>query len=393
LGSAEQSVHHILALIERHERWRIAACVNLLASENLTSPAVRATLASDFGHRYTARDGFYMGTRYIDEVEAVATELAQRVFRAKFADVRPLSGHLCNLIVAVQYAHGAMISVDPDDGGYPGASHAGLGRLLGLRNLYFPYDSERLNIDTDRAKTLLLGERPSLALFGASFFAFPHPLLSLKEASGAAVRVYDGSHVLGLIAGGQFQDPLREGCDILIGSTHKSFFGPQGGLILTNDRTVSSEVAGAIYPGLVDNAHWNRIAALAVALAEMKQFGRKYAQQVTRNARQLALCLWDAGVPVRGARLGFTESHQVIVDYGIHNRARAKQLEAAGIICDCGIRLGTSEVTRRGMREEEMRRIGQAIAEVWRGRVPPRTVKVEARRLAREFSSPAYTFT
>ncbi len=125
----------------------------------------------------------------------------------------------------------------------------------------------------------------------------------------ARVLVFDGSHVLGLIAGNHFQDPLREGAQVLLGSTHKSFFGPQGGIILA-DKEHDEVMKAKIYPRFVDNAHWNRIATLTLTLAETREFGREYAEQVIRNAKALGKSLHDYDFPVKCSHLGFTQSHQ-----------------------------------------------------------------------------------
>ena len=115
-------------LCKQHEDWRAKKCINLIPSENIMSRKAKALLSSDFVHRYTSREKYYMGTRFIDEVEHLTTELAKRVFKAKFADVRPISGHLCDMAICLMYAKRGdkMLSVSPSDGGYPGFSESGL---------------------------------------------------------------------------------------------------------------------------------------------------------------------------------------------------------------------------------------------------------------------------
>jgi glycine hydroxymethyltransferase len=204
---------------------------------------------------------------------------------------------------------------------------------------------------------------------------------------------YDGSHVLGLIAGGEFQDPLREGASMLFGSTHKSFFGPQGGIILA-DKEHGEVIRRSIFPAFVDNAHWNRIAALALALAEMKEFGREYARQVVKNAQALARNLSEYGFPVACSSLGFTKSHQVYLDYGSFGGGTkiARKLEKANIITDCGIRLGTSEMTRRGMKQPEMRKIAEFITRVVKDGEQPAKIKSEVMQFVGEFQEIKYCF-
>jgi len=317
-------IDEILSLVEKHEQWRGKECLNLIPSENVMSPAVRSLLASELGHRYTARDRFYMGTRFMDEIEQCGEKLAKEVFGAETADLRALSGHIADMIFLASFTKpgDVLMCVSPEDGGYPGLWDDGLAGLLGLKAVPFPFSRENMKIDAEKAKEAIERFKPKVLVFGASLILFPHPVRELAETAHecGVIVGFDGSHVLGLIAGKHFQDPLREGANALFGSTHKSFFGPQGGIFLA-DKEHGETVKARIYPRFVDNAHWNRIAALTLALAEMQRFGRDYAGQVVRNAKALAKALHDYGFPVKCSRLGFTESHQVIMDFGTMNGA------------------------------------------------------------------------
>jgi len=396
-GMFEALISEILSLVKEHEEWRGKACLNLIPSENVMSPAVRGLLSSELGHRYTARDRFYMGTRFLDKIEEYGEELAKEVFGAETADLRPLSGHIADLIFLACFTRpgDALACVSPFDGGYPGMWNEGLAGLLGLSTVPLPFSRETMNINVEEAKESIRRFRPKIVIFGASLITFPHPVRELAETArevGAHVG-YDGSHVLGLIAGKQFQDPLREGAQVMVGSTHKSFFGPQGGIILA-DREHGEAMRAKIYPRFVDNAHWNRIAALTLALAEMKSFGRAYAEQVIQNSRALAKALYDYGFPVKCPNLGFTQSHQVILDYGGAEQGRkiAERLQKANIIVDCAIRIGTCEVTRRGMREAEMLKIAEMIKRAAMDMENPETIRREVAKLCSEFSSVKYCF-
>jgi glycine hydroxymethyltransferase len=348
------------------------------------------------GHRYRADDRFYKGTRYMDELEAIGEKLACEVFGADWATLRPLSGHVADMIMVSTLTKpgGSVLTVNPADGGYPGLSdQAGYPTFINVRNLYFPFDSERMNIDVDKAKGLIEDEKPSLVVFGQSFFLFPHPV---KDLHGACTSVgsrvaFDGSHVLGLIAGGEFQKPLEEGAELLLGSTHKSLFGPQGGIIV-GKRGAESEVKGRQFPGLVDNAHWNRVAALIWALDEARRVGGKYAAQVIANSKALAKSLHEGGVPVKCSDYGFTESHQVFLDIQDTKQIEnfAQRLEDANIIVDHGIRIGTCEATRRGMKPKDIERVAELIVRVYKGEDPAR-VRREAVKLRRQFNRILYT--
>jgi glycine hydroxymethyltransferase len=390
-------ISEILALVEKHEKWRGKECLNLIPSENVMSPAVRGLLGSELGHRYTARDRFYMGTSFMDEIEQFGEDLAKDVFGAETADLRPLSGHVADMIFVACFSKPSdvLMCVSPDDGGYPGLWADGLAGLLGLRAVPLPFLKENMNVDVGKAEETIRRFKPKILIFGASLITFPHPvreLARIARENGACVG-FDGSHVLGLIAGKHFQDPLREGAHALFGSTHKSFFGPQGGIILADEE--HGEVMKAkIYLRFVDNAHWNRIAALTLALAEMKEFGKEYAEQVIRNAKALAKNLHSYGLPVKCPHLGFTESHQVILDFGNYERGRevAQKLQRANIIVDCVIRLGTCEVTRRGMKEGEMAKIAELIKKTVLDGENPETIKRKVTRLCSGFQDIQYCF-
>jgi glycine hydroxymethyltransferase len=338
-----------------------------------------------------------MGTRFMDEIEEFGEELARDVFGAETADLRPLSGHVADMIFVACFSKpsDALMCVSPDDGGYPGLWDNGLAGLLGLKAVPLPFLKESMNIDVGKAEETIKRFKPKILIFGASLITFPHPvkeLASVARENGAFVG-FDGSHVLGLIAGKHFQDPLREGAHALFGSTHKSFFGPQGGIILA-DKEHGEVIKAKIYPGFVDNAHWNRIAALTLALAEMKEFGKEYAEQVIRNAKALAKNLHSYGLPVKCPHLGFTESHQLILDFGGYERGReiAQKLQQANIIVDCVIRIGTCEITRRGMKEGEMAKIAELIKRTVLDGENPEKIKGEVTRLCSEFQDIQYCF-
>jgi len=387
----------ILNMVQNHEKWRVKQCLNLIPSENVMSPSARALLSCDLAHRYTARDRFYMGTRFTDQIEKYGEQLAKELFKAEIADLRPLSGHIADMIVLanVTKAGDTLICVSPDDGGYPGMWANALAGFLKLKVAAFPFSKKCWNIKVKEARQLIKKIKPKAVVFGGSLITFPQPVREIADIArenGAFVG-FDGSHVLGLVAGGKFQDPLREGAQLLFGSTHKSFFGPQGGIILGN-KDPGELLKERIYPSFVDNAHWNRIAALTLSLAEMKKFGKAYAAQIVKNSKTLAKCLHDYGFPVIAGHLGFTESHQVIMDYGSLQKATgiAKRLQKANIIVDCVIRVGTCEVTRRGMKEPEMSRIAELLKRTIIDKEKPVSVSKDVTRLSTEFQKVEYCF-
>ncbi len=245
-----------------------------------------------------------------------------------------------------------------------------------------------MNIIPSETRRFIERESPPLTIFGSSFIPFPYEIKSSMPVDYGGTVAYDGSHVLGLIAGGQFQSPLDEGGSVLMGSTHKTFFGPQGGLMLYNDEELFSKIESKVFPGIVDNIHLNRVASLCYAIIELLKFGREYATQVVRNSQALAKSLDDLGVPVKCKKVGYTKSHQVLLDYNEEKSVRvANLLEEMDIIVDTGIRVGTSEVTRRGMKENEMEIIAQIMADALVRIKEKEEVRERAQKLAQEFNN------
>jgi len=286
----------------------------------------------------------------------------------------------------------SILTVNPANGGYPGISDQGYPPFVNVRNLYFPFDSERMNIDVEKAKGLIEDEKPNLVVFGQSFFLFPHPVKDLVDScrSAGSHVAFDASHVMGLIAGGEFQKPLLEGADLVLGSTHKSFFGPQGGMMF-GTKTSQVTVRSRQFPGLVDNAHWNRVAALTWALDEFRRNGKKYALQVIANAKALGKALHEQGLPVKCAEYGFTESHQVHLDLAEDKvESFTTRLEDANIIVDKGVRFGTNELTRHGMKAREMEKIAEMIGRIYKGDDSAQ-VKRAATKLRKNFTTIQYT--
>ncbi|NMC06564.1 MAG: hypothetical protein GYA24_15210 [Candidatus Lokiarchaeota archaeon] len=354
-------------IIEAHERL-VKSCVRLLPSENILSDAARKALASDMEGRYHV--WFYGGKQHVMELVDHVTGLAKRVFKARHALVTPLSGNICDLSVLLAFTKpGDAVAMVSTSAGYP----LNLERL-GRRRVPLPFDEASFNIDLAASLDVIDQARPALVILGSSFMLHPIPgissIVDRVHAHGGRV-VYDGAHPFGLIAGNHFQDPLAEGVDVLIGSTHKSFPGPQGGIILTNSDVVDEEikvVAGADPDSgvvLVDNPHPGRIAALGIALEEMLDHGARYAGQVIRNARALQSALLASRLKdrVAGMAAGPTDSHQVFLrvadDEGM---AIMKALEARNVLVDAGVRLGAAEATRLGYVEADMARAGECIA-------------------------------
>ncbi len=379
----------VFSLIEQHDSW-MSKTINLIASENVSSPAVRSAIVCDFRDRYAEGwpgERVYAGCKYIDEVELICIDLAKKLFRAEFADVRPVSGVVANLMMytAMMEPLDRMMALSIAHGGHISHARKSLGGTAGavrghkVRNWVF--DEKEFNIDVDASikeirRLQEKGQEIRFLLFGGSVFPFPHPVKEFREiADEFGMHIgYDSAHVSGLIAAGRFQDPLREGADIMTASTHKTLPGPQHGIVLSKAEFADA-VKVAAFPGLLSNHHLHNVAGLAVALAEMIEFGKEYADQVIRNAKALAQALHERGWNVVAEHKGFTESHVVLVDVSEtpmkDGRTVEEHLERANIIINRnllpwdkkmgrdyrrpgGIRLGSSEMTRLGMKESEM---------------------------------------
>jgi len=414
-GEMARTVRSVRDLVRAHSS-RFERSIPLIASENLLSPYVKELLISDLHSRYAEGvpgDRYYEGNEQVDQVENLTLELARRLFRCSFADVRPISGTVANLAVLKALAEpGDLVGTSRlADGAHISSAAFGAFGLRGVKPVYYAWDAARMTIDVTRTREILRAVRPKLCLFGLSLFLFPMPIDELRptlEEIGA-LGWYDGAHVLGLIAGGAFQDPLREGCSVISASTHKTLPGPQHGILLAEspDEAVEQRLRAAAFPGVTSNHHLHAMAALAVSLAEHLEFGREYAARTVENARALAQALHDRGFDVLAADLGFTRSHTLAVRVVREGGGAdvARRLADAGIIANKnllpgdrspkqpgGVRLGTPEVTRLGMGPREMGEIAELFdALLHRGR-PIEEVRARAAELKRDFTAVRYCF-
>ena len=395
--NAKEIQDNILKLIKEHHEW-FNNSIPLIASENIPSPAVREAVASDFGNRYAEGwpgERVYAGCTFIDKVENICNDLARSVFKAEFADCRATSGVVANLAIYSAFSNpgDTMIASSIPTGGHIShgkKEHSGTAGLVhGLVIEHFPFSKENMTIDVELTKKKIdtmidEGKGPKIAMFGGSLFLFPHPVKELSEfLHDRNVYInYDGAHVAGLIAGGQFQDPLREGADSMTMSSHKTLWGPQGGIIVSVEK-YSDSIKKAIFPGNTSSHHLHHVAGKAVALAESLEFGEEYAKQVIKNAKMLAYSLANHGFNVLGEKRGYTESHQLAVDVSNYGDGGTieKDLEKCNIILNrqllpgdikegrnyfhpSGIRIGVPEVTRLGMKEDEMQEIATFIKKI-----------------------------
>jgi len=415
LGVREE-LAKVFELTNAHNIWRLRESINLIASENVMSPAAMAVYISDPMHRYAEGKPFkrhYQGVKYIDELEVLADELMGRLFETDMVDLRPVSGTIANAAtfrVLAQPGDKAVIA--PVQAGAH-VSHTKFGTLgaLGIQQIELPYDEERMNVDVDRAVKVIEEVKPKFAVLGGSVYLFPHPVKEIAEAvhSVGGKLVYDAAHVLGLIAGGAWENPLKHGADVITASTHKTFPGPQGGVILASNREVFKEIGKTIFPWFVSSHHLHRLPATAVTALEMLEFGRQYADQVIRNAKRLAETLAERGFTVLAEHMGYTMSHQVLLDVTKQGGGAkaALLLEEANIIVNknllpkdppeavkdpSGLRIGVQEMTRFGMKEGEMEVIADLMERVLIKGEEPSKVREDVKRFRSNFTKVYYGF-
>jgi glycine hydroxymethyltransferase len=366
--------------IKNHNEYR-NNCLNLVPSENIISDFVKQGYISDLGHRYYFKETYstssgivydYMGAKHIHEMYDEVTALAKRIFQCEYANIDMHSGHLSNINILLSFCSfgDSFLCTSPDVGGYPGLCRGKLPKKLGLKPIYFPQNAVNGKIDLAVLESLIEKQKPKVAIISSSITLFPVDLKCLAKLlhEFGIPLVYDGSHPLGLIAAGKFQKPLDEGADYLIGSTHKSFPGPQGGIILGKNSQSGIEIKKSTDFVCVDNIHLHRIAALGLSLHEFEEFGVQYAEQIIKNSQSLSRDLNDNGINVRFEEKGFTESHQFLLDTNANDHARfTSQLEKCNIILDNSGRIGTSEITRKGLKEVDMKTISSFICRVFNG--------------------------
>src|SRR5512137_468606 len=351
-------ISELIEASKKHEQYRDKECINMIASEGIKSPAVSQMLdmSHDLATRYAEGENdmeghvkrrYYQGQKYMSQIEDLATDAVKNLFGATWADVGLISGTHANTAtfkgLSLASKNNKMVVTPLSCGAHISHDYTGLaGSILGIDNINHVYDIKEFNIDPEKSAYVIRAAKPGIVTFGGSLFLFPHPIKELKavcDEVGAYV-VYDASHVLGLLAGGVFQDPLREGADFISSSTHKTFPGPQGGVILSNAPSTPrmekaiKKVQLAVFPLSASSTHLGRLPALGIAALEMKLFGNELAKQIVRNAQTAGQHLYENGVKVLCEHKGFTRSHQIAVDiraFGGGNKI-AQELEDANII-------------------------------------------------------------
>jgi len=397
-----------------------ANSIPMIASENVLSPLCREMLLTDFHGRYaegTPGNRYYQGCKYFDKVELKAIELAKKLFKCNYADTRPTAGTTANIgiLKALIKPGESAVVLDLANGAHISFGKWGGAGVRGINLISYPFNDQEMNIDVEGAIKLIKKVKPKLCLNGRSVFLFPSPIKELVEAAHdvGSHLVFDAAHVLGLIGGGEFQDPLHEGADVMTGSTHKTLPGPQGGMVLSDHKGETEEdkkflmrLGFGIFPGVTSSYHLHHVAAKAIAFAEHLEFGKKYAKQTIKNAKALGQALYERGFKVFGEKLGFTESHQILLSIGPgKGKEAAEKLEKAGIITNMntipgdedplnpsGLRLGTPELTRIGMKQKDMDEIAEFYKRILEKNEDVKKVRKDVKEFRKDFQDLHYCF-
>ena len=358
--------------------------IELIASENIVSPAVMAAMGSVLTNKYAEGypgHRYYGGCQYVDQVEQIAIDRACKLFGAKYANVQPHSGAQANLAVyfALLNVGDTVMGMDLSQGGH--LTHGSPVNMSGKNYNFVSYgvSAEDGRIDYAALAKQVAKVRPKLLVAGAS--AYPRAidfekLAEIAHGYGAMLMV-DMAHIAGLVAGGQHQSPVPY-ADVVTTTTHKTLRGPRGGLILTNNEYIIKRINSAIFPGTQGGPLEHVIAAKAVCFGEaLKPEFKEYARKIVENAKAL-----EAELTARGVKLvsGGTDNHLLLIDLTdedctgkelehnldeVHITANKNTVpgEKRSPFVTSGVRIGTPAVTTRGMGPDEMKVIADCIAD------------------------------
>jgi glycine hydroxymethyltransferase len=387
--------------------------INLNPATNIMNPRAEAMLSANLGSRPSLGypgDKYEMGLEAIEQIEVIAAELVAEVFGARYAEVRVASGAIANLyaFIATCEPGDTIIAPPPSIGGHVTHHAGGSAGQYRLSTVPAPVSADGYTVDVDALRTLAHEVEPKLITIGSSLNLYPHPVGAVREIAdevGAKV-LFDAAHLCGLIAGKAWQQPLEEGAHMITFSTYKSLGGPAGGAVVTNDAELAERIDKIAFPGMTANFDAGKAAALAVTMLDWKVAGRAYAAAMVETAARLAEELATTGLPVFTGADGATRSHQFAIRArqwggGQHaaRRLRKANLLASGIGLPeasvegdvNGLRMGTPELVRLGMKPQDMTDLAGLIARGLDVDVDVSTVAPEVTAWRKQFSGVHYT--
>lgn len=391
-ATSAETAARLTALPDLNTQIHDRDCFNLNPATNVMNPAAEALLATGLGSRPSLGypgDKYEMGLEAIEEIEVIAAELAAKVFKARYAEIRVGSGALANLygFMALTKPGDAIIAPPAAVGGHVTHHAGGCAGLYGLQTHPAPVDGDGYTVDLDALRDLVLKVRPRLITIGGSLNLFPHPVPEIRAIAdevGAKV-LFDAAHQCGMIAGGHWGNPLEQGAHLMTMSTYKSLGGPAGGLIVTSDAEIAERLDAIAFPGMTANFDAAKSAALAMSLLDWVEHGTEYARTMADLSLALAEALAGQGLPVFAAARGITQSHQFALEAAAFGggQAASKHLRKAGFLA-CGIglpiaevpgdmnglRIGTPELVRRGVTVAHAPKLAELIARALRAQDP-----------------------
>ncbi len=400
-------------LAQENHRLHDIEGINLNPATNILNPRAEKLLSSGMGSRASLGhpgDKYETGLGAIEQIEIITQELACEVFGSTYAEFRVPSGAIANLyaFMATTEPHDTIIAPPASIGGHVTHHKGGSAGLYRLNTISAPVDQTGYTIDIDALRKLAHEVKPKLITVGGSLNLFHHPIAQVRAIAdevGAKV-LFDAAHLCGMIAGKVWPQPLVEGAHLMTFSTYKSLGGPAGGLIVTNDDEIAQKLDAIAYPGLTANFDAAKTAALGITLQDWKSVGRDYAQMMVKTSQALAQHLQNLGVNIFAADKGFTTSHQFAIlaaPYGGGQTAARRMGEAGLLACGIGLpieqvegdlnglRIGTPEIVRIGMKVEHMQDIAGFIARSLDISVEPKSIQREITEWRKQFNGVHYT--
>lgn len=394
----------------RSEEKRNEEFLHLTANEPIMSDTARAFMGSRLNDRYYMGAGedniidlgafTALGFPGIAKLVAAAELAAQEMLGATYVNLNCLSGvhaMMCAILSTTEPGD-VVMSVHHDHGGH--FATKGIIDRVGRGHVFASYDFDTLSFDVEALKKTYKESGARAFYMDVSYYVNPHNLREIRAALGEeAIIIYDASHTMGLIMGQTFQAPFREGADVICANTHKTLPGPQKGMIAFRDEALGKKANEIINACLFSSPHTSSLIALATTILEMKEFGESYASQIIANSNALAQSLVDLGYEVRKANTGkYSENHQAhlfTTTVGNYNQLYRKLFNnhiAVNFDNPLGkglfIRLGTQEITRRGMKEQEMDQIAHFIDRSFKDELIP----AEIIEFVKKFQKVEYSF-